>query len=64
MKNNLVELVFVLDRSGSMSGLEEQTISSYNDMIEKQKKDTESKLISMVIRKKLKLIKCARRIIL
>jgi uncharacterized protein YegL len=49
MKNNLVELVFVLDRSGSMSGLEEQTISSYNDMIEKQKKEEGEALVTTVL---------------
>ena len=38
MKNNISELVFVLDRSGSMSGLESDTIGGFNSMIEKQKK--------------------------
>lgn len=37
MKKNLTELVFILDRSGSMSGLEKHTIGSFNSMIEKQK---------------------------
>ena len=38
MKKNLTELVFILDRSGSMSGLERDTIGGFNAMIEKQKK--------------------------
>ena len=35
---NLTELVFILDRSGSMSGLEADTIGGFNSMIEKQAK--------------------------
>jgi uncharacterized protein YegL len=38
MKKDLTELVFILDRSGSMSGLEADTIGGYNAMLEKQKK--------------------------
>lgn len=37
MKKNLMELVFILDRSGSMSGLEGDTIGGYNSMLKKQK---------------------------
>ena len=37
MKNNITELVFILDRSGSMSGLESDTIGGFNAMLEKQK---------------------------
>ena len=37
--NNLTELVFILDRSGSMAGLEKDTIGGFNSMIEKQKKE-------------------------
>ncbi len=37
MKNNITELVFILDRSGSMSGLEADTIGGFNSMIAKQK---------------------------
>ena len=37
-KNNVTELVFILDRSGSMSGLESDTIGGFNAMIEKQRK--------------------------
>jgi len=38
MKKNLTELVFILDRSGSMSGMEKDTIGGFNSFIEKQKK--------------------------
>ena len=38
MKNNVTELVFILDRSGSMAGLESDTVGGFNAMIEKQKK--------------------------
>lgn len=37
MKNNITELVFILDRSGSMAGLESDTIGGFNSMIKKQK---------------------------
>ena len=37
-RNNITELVFILDRSGSMAGLERDTIGGFNAMIEKQKK--------------------------
>ena len=37
MKKNLTEIVFILDRSGSMSGLESDTIGGFNSMIRKQK---------------------------
>ncbi len=39
MKNNITELVFILDRSGSMSGLESDTVGGFNAMIEKQRKE-------------------------
>ena len=39
MKKNCTELVFILDRSGSMAGLESDTIGGFNAMIEKQKKN-------------------------
>lgn len=39
MKNNVTELVFILDRSGSMSGLENDTVGGFNSMIEKQKRE-------------------------
>ena len=38
MKKNLTELVFILDKSGSMSGLERDTIGGYNAMLEQQRK--------------------------
>ena len=38
MRKNLTEVVFILDRSGSMSGLEKDTIGGFNSMIEKQNK--------------------------
>ena len=37
MKKNLTELVFILDRSGSMYGLEQDTIGGFNSMLTKQK---------------------------
>lgn len=37
MSNNMTELVFILDRSGSMRGLESDTIGGFNSLIEKQK---------------------------
>lgn len=43
MKQNLTEIVFILDRSGSMAGLEDDTIGGFNAMIQKQKgKDGEA----------------------
>ena len=38
MKKNLTELVFILDKSGSMSGLEKDTIGGFNSMLEQQRK--------------------------
>lgn len=49
MKKNLTEIVFVLDRSGSMSGLEKDTIGGFNSMIEKQKKEEGEALVSTVL---------------
>lgn len=49
MKKNLSEIVFLLDRSGSMSGLEKDTIGGFNAMIEKQKKEEGEALISTVL---------------
>ena len=37
-KNNIVDVVFILDRSGSMGGLESDTIGGFNSMLEKQRK--------------------------
>ena len=49
MKQNLTELVFILDRSGSMAGLEKDTIGGFNAMIEKQKKEPGQALVSTVL---------------
>ncbi|MGN0542182.1 MAG: hypothetical protein ACI4JG_01890 [Acutalibacteraceae bacterium] len=49
MKNNITELVFILDRSGSMSGLESDTIGGFNSMIEKQKKQDGECYVSTVL---------------
>ena len=49
MRKNLTEIVFILDRSGSMSGLETDTIGGFNSMIEKQKKADGEALISTVL---------------
>ena len=49
MKKNLTELVFILDRSGSMSGLEDDTIGGFNSMIEKQKSEPGEAFVSTVL---------------
>lgn len=49
MKKNLTELVFILDRSGSMSGLEADTIGGFNGMIDKQKKEEGEALVTAVL---------------
>lgn len=49
MQKDLTEIVFILDRSGSMSGLEADTIGGFNAMIEKQKKAAGGALISTVL---------------
>ena len=49
MKKNLTELVFILDRSGSMAGLEGDTIGGFNAMIEKQRKEPGEAVISTVL---------------
>ena len=49
MRKNLTEVVFILDRSGSMSGLERDTIGGFNSMIEQQKKAEGEALISTVL---------------
>ncbi|MBE7057066.1 MAG: VWA domain-containing protein [Ruminococcaceae bacterium] len=49
MKNNITELVFILDRSGSMAGLEADTIGGFNSMIEKQKKLDDKCYVSTVL---------------
>ena len=49
MKKNLTEIVFVLDRSGSMAGLEDDTIGGFNAMIEKQKAESGEVLVNTVL---------------
>ena len=49
MKKNLTEIVFILDRSGSMSGLEADTVGGFNAMIAKQKNEPGEALISTVL---------------
>ena len=49
MKKDLTELVFILDRSGSMAGLVEDTIGGFNSMIEKQKNEEGECLVSVVL---------------
>lgn len=49
MKKGLTEIVFILDRSGSMSGLENDTIGGFNSMIAKQKDEDGEALISTVL---------------
>ena len=49
MKKNLTELVFILDRSGSMAGLEKDTIGGFNAMLEKQRKEPGEAYVSMVL---------------
>ena len=49
MKKNLTEIVFILDRSGSMAGLEQDTIGGFNAMIEKQKKEPGEAYVSTVL---------------
>ena len=48
-KNNITEVVFILDRSGSMSGLEKDTIGGFNSLVEKQKKEEGVALVSTVL---------------
>ena len=48
-KTGITEIVFILDRSGSMSGLESDTIGGFNAMIEKQKKQEGKVLVSTVL---------------
>ena len=49
MRKNLTEIVFILDRSGSMRGLEKDTIGDYNGMIDKQKKEEGEALVTTVL---------------
>lgn len=49
MKKDLVELVFILDRSGSMAGLEKDTIGGFNSMIKRQKETKGQALVTTVL---------------
>ena len=49
MKNNITELVFILDRSGSMSGLESDTIGGFNSMLVRQKKEPGEAYVTTVL---------------
>jgi len=49
MKKGLTEIVFILDRSGSMSGLEKDTIGGFNSTIEKQKKEEGEAFVSTIL---------------
>ena len=49
MRKNLTEIVFILDRSGSMRGLEKDTIGGYNGMMDKQKKEEGEALVTTVL---------------
>ena len=49
MKKGLTEIVFILDRSGSMSGLEKDTIGGFNSTIEKQKQEEGEAFVSTVL---------------
>ena len=49
MKNNVTELVFIIDRSGSMSGLEDDTVGGFNAMIRKQKEEEGECFVSTVL---------------
>ncbi len=49
MQKNLTELVFILDKSGSMSGLESDTIGGFNSMLEKQKRIDGEAYISTIL---------------
>ena len=49
MKTNITEMVFILDRSGSMSGVESDTIGGYNSLLEKQKKEQGKAVVTTVL---------------
>lgn len=49
MRKGLTELVFILDRSGSMQGLEKDTVGGYNSMLKRQEKEKGEVLISTVL---------------
>jgi uncharacterized protein YegL len=49
MKQGLTELIFILDKSGSMSGLESDTIGGFNSMLEKQKAEEGDAIVTTVL---------------
>ena len=49
MKKNLTEIVFILDKSGSMSGLESDTIGGFNSMLEEQREGEGDVILSTVL---------------
>ena len=49
MKNNITELVFILDRSGSMHSLTKDTVGGFNAMIEKQKQESGAAFVTTVL---------------
>lgn len=49
MKKDLTELVFILDRSGSMSGLESDTIGGYNALLDKQRREAGEAIVTTVL---------------
>jgi len=49
VKNGITEIVFILDKSGSMSGYEKDTIGGFNSTIEKQKKEEGTAIVSTVL---------------
>lgn len=49
MKKNVTELVFILDKSGSMAGLEVDTIGGFNAMLDKQKKEKGEAIVTTVL---------------
>lgn len=49
MKKNLTELVFILDRSGSMQGMEGDTIGGFNSMVERQQKEPGEAFVSTIL---------------
>ena len=49
MKKNITELIFILDRSGSMAGLESDTIGGFNAMLERQKNETGDAVVTTVL---------------
>ncbi len=49
MRKGLTEIVFILDRSGSMSGLESDTIGGFNSLVKKQRKEDGEAIVSTVL---------------